>query len=163
MSGARTTARRWARAVPAVLLAGALAACSAGTGAGDTGAGATAPPAGDTGPAAVTDAPVDVDPGSGLDVVVSFAAVGPGGDAVEASGSVPGLVEDGGRCVLVLRRDGRDDVTAEGAASADAQSTSCGLLAVPLDRLAPGAWTARLDYRSDESSGSSDDVEVVVP
>jgi hypothetical protein len=110
-----------------------------------------------------TDPPVDVAPGDDLDVVVSFAAFQPGSGAVEASGSVPGLVEDGGRCVLVLSRAGRADVSVEGEAFPDAQSTSCDLLSVPVDRLSPGTWTARLDYRSDTSSGSSADVEVVVP
>ncbi len=129
------------------------------TDAGPTDAGPT-----DAGPTdAVTDAPVEVDPASRHSVVLSFATVGPDGSAVEASGSVPGLIEDGGRCVLVLSLPGRADVTAEGEAFADAQSTSCGLLTVPLDRLSAGTWTARLDYRSDASSGSSDGVGVVVP
>ncbi len=48
-------------------------------------------------------------------------------------------------------------------AFADAQSTSCALLSVPVDRLAPGEWTARLDYRSDTSAGSSSAQTVDVP
>jgi len=109
------------------------------------------------------DATVDVEPGSDPEVFVSLAAVEPGTGAVEVSGFVPGLAEDGGRCVLVLSRAGRDDVTVEGEAFADAQSTSCALLSVPVDRLTSGSWTARLDYRSDSSSGSSADVTVDVP
>lgn len=112
-----------------------------------------------------TDPPVDGS-GSGssdLDVVVSSAAVEPGGGAVEVSGFVPGVVEDGGRCVLVLSRAGTDVVSVAGEAFADAQSTSCALLSVPVDRLAPGEWTARLDYRSDASAGSSSPQTVDVP
>jgi hypothetical protein len=127
---------------------------------GDTPSGDDAEPT-----AVATDPPVDTS-GSGssdLEVVVSYAAVEPGGGAVEVSGFVPGVVEDGGRCVLVLGRTGRDDVIVEGQAFADAQSTSCALLSVPVDRLAPGAWTARLDYRSDTSAGSSAPQTVDVP
>lgn len=185
MSTPRSLVRRTAVAVTAALLVGPLAACS-GSGDREAGAGTTAAssssvpvPSGaatatalsaDTSPTdrpeptdVATDPPAAVDPGSGLDVVLSFATVDPGGTAVEASGSVPGLVEDGGRCVLVLGRAGRDDVSVEGDAFADAQATSCPLLSVPVDRLSPGTWTARLDYRSDTSSGSSPDVDVVVP
>lgn len=112
-----------------------------------------------------TDPPADGS-GSGssdLDVVVSYAAVEPGGGAVEVSGFVPGVVEDGGRCVLVLSRAGTDDVSVESEAFADAQSTSCALVSVPVERLAPGEWTARLDYRSDASAGSSSPQTVDVP
>jgi hypothetical protein len=146
------------------------------TGTGSTATGSMATGSTGTGPApgtspaerpepthVATDAPDGVQPGDDLDVVVSFAAVEPGNGAVEASGYVPGLVEDGGRCVLVLSRTGRADVSVEGEAFADAQSTSCALLSVPVGRLSSGTWTARLDYRSAGSSGSSPDVDVVVP
>jgi hypothetical protein len=187
MSAPRPLARRTAWAVSAALLVGPLASCSGSPGAG-AGAGTTAASSSATSTSAsatgatetasspspsstdrpeptdvATDPPAAVDPGSGLDVVVSSAGVDPGGGALEVSGFVPGLVEDGGRCVLVLSRAGEDDVSVEQEALGDAQSTSCGLLSVPVDRLSPGTWTARLDYRSDDSSGSSDDVEVVVP
>ncbi|SDC06005.1 hypothetical protein SAMN05660690_0385 [Geodermatophilus telluris] len=106
----------------------------------------------------------DEDAGSSdVDVVVSYAGVEPGSSAVEVAGFVAGVVEDGGRCTLELSRSGAGDVTVEGDAVADAQTTSCGLLSVPLERLSPGTWTARLDYRSAASSGSSADVQVVVP
>ncbi len=193
MSRSRTTARRTVWALSAAVLVGPLAACSGSADTGASGGvtavpstTVTAGPTTATGPASsldasptgetatdrtgetdptdvATDTPVGVEPGTGLDVVVSFVALEPGGRAVEASGSLPGLIEDGGRCVLVLSREGRDDVSAEVPASADAQSTSCGLLSVPVDRLSPGTWTARLDYRSAGSSGSSADVTVDVP
>ncbi|TFV53596.1 hypothetical protein [Blastococcus sp. TF02A-35] len=137
---------------------------AAGTTSPSAGAPVAADPGDDAEPTDVAgDAPVEAGPGADQEVVVSHAAVGPAGDAVEVSGFVPGLVEDGGRCVLVLGRTGHTDVTVEDEAFAEAQSTACALLSVPVDRLAPGVWTARLDYRSDVSSGSSEDVEVVVP
>ncbi|GAB3311776.1 hypothetical protein GCM10027451_23980 [Geodermatophilus aquaeductus] len=185
MSASRSRVRRTAWAVSAALLVGPLAACSGSgepaAGSGTTAASSSSAPASSgaatetastPGPSTTdrpeptdvaTDAPVELEPGDDLEVVVSFASVEPGSGAVEASGYVPGLVEDGGRCTLVLSRAGRSDVSVEGEAFADAQSTSCALLSVPADRLAPGTWTARLDYRSDSSSGSSPDVEVVVP
>jgi hypothetical protein len=189
MSAARPLARRTAWAVAAALLAGSLASCSGSPGT-EAGAGTTAassstasPPAPATGATETasspspssTDRPEPTDvatdpprgdsgPGSSdLYVVVSYAGLEPAGSAVEVAGFVPGLVEDGGRCVLVLGRAGQDDVTVEGDAVADVQTTSCGLLSVPVGQLSPGTWTARLDYRSDGSSASSDDVEVVVP
>ncbi len=192
MSARRTSAPRWAWAVTAALLLTGCSSDTGdttGDSIGEPAAGASsatptpgatpapssgADPAGqdpveDAGttdsepPAVATDPPVETAPGSDLEVVISFAAVEPGSDAVEASGFVPGLVEDGGRCVLVLGRAGQDDVSVEGEALADAGSTSCALLSVPLDRLVPGEWTARLDYRSDTSAGSSSPQPVDVP
>lgn len=177
MKAGRTAVGRTARAFSAALLLGHLAACSSSTVAG-SGATGTAPspsvspsssPLGDEptdspGPADVAnDAPVEDEPGSDVDVVVSYAGVEPGGTAVEVAGFVTGLVEAGGRCSLVLNRSGHDERHVDGEAVPDAQSTSCALLSVPVDRLAPGTWTARLEYRSGTSSGSSDEVPVVIP
>ncbi|WP_448641005.1 hypothetical protein [Geodermatophilus sp. URMC 63] len=137
---------------------------AAPTGATGTASSPSAGPTDDAEPTDVaTDSPAGVRPGPDREVFVTYAAVTPASAAVEVSGFVPALVEDGGRCVLVLSHAGRPDVSVEGEAFADAQSTACALLSVPVDRLAPGTWVARLDYRSEGSSGSSADVQVVIP
>ncbi|MGR7023808.1 hypothetical protein [Geodermatophilus sp. URMC 62] len=130
------------------------------TGAGDTAAGDTAEPTDvATDPPLTTGGPRSDD----LEVVVSYAGVAPDGGSVEVAGFVPGVVEDGGRCKLVLARSRKDDVSVDGEAFADAQSTSCALLSVPVGRLAPGDWTARLEYRSGRSSGTSSPMTIAVP
>ncbi|MGY1783998.1 hypothetical protein [Geodermatophilus sp. SYSU D00698] len=173
MSTLRRTVRRTTGAVPVALVLGLLAGCSSSV---DSPAGATGPvaspstsPADDQAPDhaeptdVATDEPVEVEAGSNVDVVVSYAGVEPGGTALEVAGFVPGLNENGGRCVLVLSRSGQGEVSVGGEAFADAQSTSCVPLSVPIGQLSAGTWTVRLDYRSDATSGSSNEMEVVVP
>lgn len=108
-----------------------------------------------------TDAPVPTD-GSRTAVVLTFAEWDGAGSAVDAAGFVQGVVEDGGICTLTVSR-GSAQVTAQGAAEADAATTTCGSLSVPGHSLAPGSWQVRLSYTSAGVDVSSDVVTVEVP
>ena len=117
---------------------------------------ATDPPVEEPEDAGTPDDPADVD------VVITYSGFEPGTDAVEVGGFAA-VVEDDGECVLTLSRSGRDDVQVEAAATPDVRTTACGSLSVPADRLAPGEWTARLEYRSSTSSGTSPSQTVEIP
>lgn len=106
---------------------------------------------------AVTDAPRP----STTDVVLSFAAWDESTGAVEASGYVSPVVENGGTCTLELEFDGRS-VSASAPAEADATTTTCGSLRVASEELAPGRWTAVLRYDSATTAGTSEPVTVEV-
>ena len=169
------------RAAAVALLLGSLAACSS-SGDGPDGDSGTSPAAGasstspvlsgdeDSGTGSeLTDVATDPPPATAssgaddLDVVFSYLEVDPGGTAVEAAGQVSLIVDGGGTCTLVLSRSGEDDVRVEGEASVEPSSTACSLLSVPVDGLASGPWTARLEFRSATSSGSSPSQTVVIP
>ena len=111
----------------------------------------------------VDPSPTATDPTSvaGLDVVLTYAQYQSDTGTVQANGFVSGVIEDGGTCTLTLRRDGAEvDVRTLG--SADATTTSCGLLETGTD-LTPGTWDAQLTYSSATGDGSSATGEVVVP
>lgn len=105
-------------------------------------------------------APATSDGKAPVDVVVSWS----GWDAAQGRAAVgayvPSVVEDGGTCRLTLTK-GTEVVTGEQAAAADADSTSCGELSVPVG--AGGTWTATVTYTSKQSSGSSAPVEIEAP
>lgn len=84
------------------------------------------------------------------------------GDQVEASGMVPGLVEDGGVCTLTLTQ-GSTSRTVSGGTAAAQESTYCSLLTYPVQELGGGTWEATLTYASEKSYGVSDAASVVVP
>jgi hypothetical protein len=106
---------------------------------------------------AVTDAPRP----STTDVVLSFAAWDESTGAVEASGYVSPVIENGGTCTLELEFEGRS-VSASAPAEADATTTTCGSLRVASEELAPGRWTAVLRYDSATTAGTSEPVTVEV-
>lgn len=186
MSGrSRPRASRCARG-PAAALALALlsAGCVAGTaeGAGD-GTAAVGSPAGSTGDVAGAgsgDAPTseETDEGSvesaspsapasrsgeaSVEVVMTYGSYHPASGSVRVGGFAEVLEADG-TCVLTLSRSGHADVTAEGPASPDATSAACGELAVDGALLAPGPWTARLEYRSSGASGQSGPTTIELP
>lgn len=117
-----------------------------------------------------TDEPAPgVDPGSttedpgpaGLEVVLTYAQYQSDTGTVQANGFVSGVIEDGGSCTLTLQRDGAEVVVTT-VASADATTTSCGLLETAPD-VAAGTWDVQLTYASASGSGSSAAGEVVVP
>jgi hypothetical protein len=106
---------------------------------------------------AVTDAPRP----TATDVVLSFAAWNESTGAVEASGYVSPVVENGGTCTLDLELDGRT-VSVSAAAEADATTTTCGSLRAEPEQLAPGTWTAVLRYESATTAGTSEPLTVQV-
>lgn len=137
-------------------------------GAGDaTGAGASeAPTSGETdeGPvgSASPSASAGRSAGASVEVVMTYGSYDAGSGSVRVGGFAEVLAEDG-TCVLTLSRPGHADVTAEGPASPDATSAACGELAVDGARLAPGPWTARLEYRSSGASGRSGPSTIELP
>jgi hypothetical protein len=97
-----------------------------------------------------------------VDVVLTYGGFVPASGAVEVGGYAA-VVEQDGRCTLTLRRPGHDDVRVDNDALPDVRTTACGLLAVPADRLEPGAWQAQLTYTSERSTGESGSMTVEVP
>ncbi|SDO14678.1 hypothetical protein SAMN05660199_01356 [Klenkia soli] len=97
-----------------------------------------------------------------VQVVLTYAQFQSDTGTVQANGFVSGVIQDGGTCTLTLRREGQDDVVVTTVASADATTTSCGLLETGTG-LASGTWDVELAYSSDTASGSSAVDEVVVP
>ena len=116
----------------------------------------TAPPS-----AVATDEPVTVTNGEAT-VNLSFADWDDATGSVQAGGFVSGLVEAGGRCTLTLIQ-GTDEVTAETDGTPDASTTLCTGLEISAADLSSGTWAAVLSYASDDATGSSDSVSVVVP
>lgn len=137
------------------LVAPGLASCTAERGGSGGSAAVTSEPRGGT---AVSDAPRP----TATDVVLSYAGWEDAVRAVEAAGYVSPVVEDGGTCTLELTSDGRTTSTTV-AAVADATTTVCPGLSVPGDDLAPGTWTARLEYSSPTTEGTSEPLDVEVP
>ncbi|RKS88604.1 hypothetical protein DEU37_2225 [Microbacterium sp. AG790] len=95
-----------------------------------------------------------VAPVSGGDVTVVVVTLDAVSGRVEASGMIPTLSEDGGRCTLTLKR-GELVRTAEVEATAAREATYCGLVTIPVTDLGPGQWTAVLSYVSASHSGVS--------
>jgi hypothetical protein len=94
--------------------------------------------------------------------VITQAGWAASGAAVEVSGFVAGVVEDGGTCRVTLTREGQT-VTGERAALADATTTACGAFELGSADMDAGWWQAVLSYESATSSGSSGPVDVLVP
>lgn len=80
---------------------------------------------------------------------------------LEVSGFIPGIVENDGKCTLVLEKDG-EKVAVEKSARSDAQSTICGLFEVGSGQLNSGVWKATLSYTSSKYHGTSDTVDMEV-
>jgi len=162
----RATPRRPVAALLALLTVSVVPGCTSADPAISAGATPTEvvgdPPVG--GPATPPAAPAgsDADDPARVDVVLTYGGVESSTGDVEVSGYAA-VVEDEGRCILTLRRRGHEDVRVEAEAVPDVRTTACGLLAVPIDRLAPGEWQARLEYRSAQSTGQSAASAVTVP
>lgn len=111
--------------------------------------------------------PVATDPpmptgGGDVEVTITSSGWDAGAAAVEVSGFVAGVVENGGVCTLSLTR-AQTTVASQRTAEADASTTTCGSLSVPGGQLSPGTWQATLAYRSGTSAGRSAAVTVTVP
>ncbi|MCZ2806482.1 hypothetical protein O2W18_15335 [Modestobacter sp. VKM Ac-2983] len=106
-----------------------------------------------------TEAPVEDSDGNVL-VVLTYAGQDESTGVVQANGYVRGVIEEGGTCSLTLTR-GDTEVIATTNATADATTTSCGLLETSPD-LAAGTWEAVLSYASAGAEGTSDELKVTV-
>jgi hypothetical protein len=145
------------------------------TGAAGGGAGTTGGAVSTEGAAATSSAPYTVKPeptavatdetteptGGRVDVVLSYAGFDAPSGTVQANGFAAGVLEDGGTCTLTLSRSG-EEVSTTSSASADASTTTCGLLQTD-PGVGPGTWEAVLTYSSDDARGTSQTVQVVVP
>lgn len=81
------------------------------------------------------------------DVRITYALADEAAGHVAVAAMVVAVLEDGGECRLTLERSGRTAVTtSEGLA--DVTTTTCGQMVVPFAELAPGEWTATVDYRT---------------
>lgn len=81
--------------------------------------------------------------------------------AVEVSGYINNLLENGGTCTAALALNGQT-VTASRSATANAQNTSCGFISIDRSQLSPGTWTVTLSYSSATAEGSSQSVALEV-
>lgn len=100
--------------------------------------------------------------GGEVSVQITQAGWGTSGTAVEVSGFVSGVVEDGGTCRVTLTHDG-ETVTGENAGLADATTTVCGVIEVGDVEMSSGWWQAVLSYESATSTGTSRPADVLVP
>jgi hypothetical protein len=154
----------WFRqAPPAEEASAGAAAPSAGRSApsGKQPAPATAAPDPVSGQSVAMDPPAKTD-GGDVDVVITQGGWGPSGTAVEVSGYVAGVVENGGTCRVTLSRDG-ETVSAEHEGLADATTTACGAIEVGDEDMTSGWWRAVLSYESPTSTGASAPTDVLVP
>jgi hypothetical protein len=125
---------------------------------------AAQPPAGRTVPPpdeVAVDEPAPYSSGS-VGVALNYAGWEQASDAVEASGFVSGVVEDGGTCRVTLTR-GDETAVAETRGLADATTTVCPSVVLAGAELSAGTWTAVLSYESGTSTGVSVPLEVEVP
>lgn len=99
------------------------------------------------------------EPSVGAVTIITLDVVG---EAIEASGIVPEVVESGGQCTLTLSHDGAS-VSASTAASDGRESTFCGLVSIDKSSLSAGLWTAVLSYRSGSTRAESAPSQVRVP
>jgi hypothetical protein len=97
-----------------------------------------------------------------VSVVLSYADWDATGQQVEASGFVAEQVENDGTCTLTLTR-GSVTLATNNPGQADATTTNCGLLTVPVAQLSAGTWEATLSYQSSGSRGTSQPMTVTVP
>lgn len=95
-----------------------------------------------------------------VDVVVTSAEQE--GDEVVVYGFVQGVVTDSGTCTVTVSRPGAADVVVSGTAFADATTTGCDPLSVPVDPSAAGPWSVVLSYSSASASGASQPTAVSV-
>lgn len=79
------------------------------------------------------------------------------GDQVEVRAYVPGVIEDGGTCMLTAKQDGQTTITRKSAGIRDASNTGCEAFKVPVkDFGATGRWSVTVSYESAKAAGSSD-------
>lgn len=102
------------------------------------------------------------EPQPSVEAVIVVANVDVDGSHATASGYVSGVIEDGGECTFVFTGD-PGEVTASSTGAADRATTSCGSVSVPIEQLAKGTWSIRLDYRSDQTEVVSEESIMEVP
>lgn len=81
---------------------------------------------------------------------------GQDGSEIEVISYVPGISEDGGKCILVLTR-GSDTVTREVSANRNSRTTDCEAFKLQRsDFISGGDWGLIVTYESSSTKGESD-------
>jgi hypothetical protein len=96
------------------------------------------------------------------DVVLTYAVWSTTAGAVQAAGYA-GSLDPGGTCELLLTKAGAQPVSAVAQAVPDAKSATCSGLEIARADIPAGVWTARINYYSSVSNGTSNTMEVRVP
>jgi len=138
--------RRFALGAVAVSLAVALAGCVAPSDAPVTPT-AVAPSTGSPLP----DDPSTIPPkptASGIVPAVTVAGVDVDGLTVSASGFVAGVSEDGGTCSFGFTSDAGQTASVSSTGIVNVDTTSCGLVQLPISDFSRGSWTVVLTYTS---------------
>jgi hypothetical protein len=101
---------------------------------------------------------------SGIVPAVTVAGVDVDGMHVSASGFVAGVVEDGGVCVFTFTSASGQTATATSAGIQNVDTTSCGVVQVPLTDFARGTWSVVLNYTPLASGDfTSEPIELEIP
>jgi len=74
--------------------------------------------------------------------------------AIEVSGFVPGVFEDGGTCTATLTK-GSSKITKQVQGVKNVSNTQCNGFSVPASELSAGTWSVTLAYSSATAQGSS--------
>jgi len=84
-------------------------------------------------------------------------------DRLEIGSYIP-VVDEGGRCTVVLTHlESKHISTYESASSPSASTTDCEAFSIPISQLDSGATSVVITYSSNNHSGSSLSSEVVIP
>ncbi|MBM7480367.1 hypothetical protein ACFP63_09875 [Oerskovia jenensis] len=105
--------------------------------------------------------PVAPLPAGTVSVTLTFVATDTAAGVIQAGGYAD-VIDDAGVCSLVLTHDG-ETVRTELPAQPDATTTSCGGFSIPLTGMAPGSWSAVLEFASPTGDGRSDVTQVNIP
>jgi hypothetical protein len=103
-------------------------------------------------------------PTGGPIATVTIASVDTDGLHASVSGYVTLISEDGGKCTFVLTSGISGEVVSvasDGHANVD--STSCGFVAIPIEKLQKGPWDVVLDYSSASGEFESLPAHLEVP
>ncbi len=96
------------------------------------------------------------------EAVIVVAGADLDGLSVSASGYVAGVIATGGTCNFVFTRP-ELRVEASSEAEANASTTSCGVVQVPIGQFTKGAWQVVLTYTSDKLTITSPPTDLEIP
>ncbi|MGV8968764.1 MAG: hypothetical protein ACOH2F_21095 [Cellulomonas sp.] len=85
---------------------------------------------------------------------ITYAGVSADGSELDASSYVPRIIESDGTCTFRVSA-GAEKFSLAQPAVADATTTSCGSVTIPLGGSGVRTWTMVVEYRSPSSSGDS--------
>jgi hypothetical protein len=83
---------------------------------------------------------------SGIVPAVTVAGVDVDGQTVSASGFVAGVAEDGGTCAFDFTSGAGETASATSTGIVNVDTTSCGLVQLPISDFSRGSWTVVLTY-----------------